>query len=363
MKSNYGRWTGLAAILNGALIAAVLHAPSLSARTLGLVADDATRTVTVFDADTDSVVGSVFITSGGFGMGDVLITPDQTRGFVTNFNGEVFVIDLTTSPPRLAGGRNPIPVSNNGAELAISPDGKFLLVSDGGVSESISVIEIASQTEINTLIVGSDTTSIEVCSDGSVLATSVIDQTVRRLTLSDTGALTDTGERLSFEDGPNNVVCAPDGMSGLVIIRDYPSGIQSFRVPGLEAADARPLSGTSGISGLVNPVGDRIYVRNNGDFVNEEGFVQVFGAVDVFDYNAATAALGAAPLFSIPVAYGAQYYGMDQMALHPQGAKLYVSEPNALNVYDANTGDLLNSITDSNIVDPTGVTVSAVREP
>jgi hypothetical protein len=42
---------------------------------------------------------------------------------------------------------------------------------------------------------------------------------------------------------------------------------------------------------------------------------------------------------------------------------LYVSEPNALNVYDANTGDLLNSITDSNIVDPTGVTVSAVREP
>jgi len=363
MKSDYRRRTGLGTILNGAIITLALYAPSVTARTLGLVADDATRSVTVFDADTDTVLGSVFISDAGFGMGDVLITPDQTRGFVTNFNSEVFVIDLTASPPRLAEGPNPIPVSNDGEDLAISPDGKFLLVSDGGAGDPISVVEIASQTEIHTLPVGFDTTSVEVCSGGSVLATSVVDQAVRRLTLSDTGVLTDTGEVLSFDDGPNNVLCAPDGLSGLVIIRDYPSGIHSFKVPGLQAADTRPLSGTAGISGLINAAGDRVYVRNNGDFVNDEGFVEVFGAVDVFGYNVATAVLSDTPLFSIPITYGAQYYGMDQMAVHPNKAKLYVSEPNALNVYDANTGTLLTSITDPNIVDPTGVTVAAVREP
>ncbi|MGX2041744.1 hypothetical protein ACWJKU_16675 [Methylocaldum sp. MU1018] len=362
MKNDHGNSICAFAVLNGAILALALQSPAASAKTLGLVADDVTRTVTVFDADTDTVLGSVITSGAGFGMGDVQITPDQTRGFVTNFNSEIFVIDLTASPPRLAEGPNPIPISNPGEDLAISPDGKFLLVSDGGVSGPISVIEIASQTEVHTLSVGSDTTSIEVCSDGSVLATSIYDQTVRRLVLSATGALTDTGERLSFDDGPNNVICAPDGTSGLAVIRDYPSGIRSFKVPGLQAADARPLSGTSGISGLINAAGDRVYVRNNGDFVNDKGFVGVFGAVDVYGYDAVAATLSAAPLFSIPVAYGPLFYGMDQMALHPGNAKLYVSEPNALKVYDAKTGALLRSITDPNIVDPTGVVVAAATD-
>jgi hypothetical protein len=67
---------------------------------------------------------------------------DLKLGFVTNLNNQIFVIDLTTSPPSLAGGTNPIPISNVGEDLSISPDGKFLVVAGGsnGPFEPISVI-------------------------------------------------------------------------------------------------------------------------------------------------------------------------------------------------------------------------------
>ncbi|MGX2042058.1 hypothetical protein ACWJKU_18315 [Methylocaldum sp. MU1018] len=355
MKSDYGKRTRLSAILNGAVIALVLQAPSVSARTLGLVADQTTRSVTVFDADTDTVLGSVPITTAGSAIGDVLIAPDQRRGFVTTFNREVFVIDLTASPPGLAGGPNPIPISNPGEDLAISPDGKFLVASDGSAPAPISVIDVASQTEISTLSVGTNTNSIDVCSNGSVLATSsftsgVLGGTVRRLALSGTGVLTNTGEMLSLGSEPNNVFCAPGGTSGLVVTRDTDE-VTSFTIPGLKQVDKRPLSGNLGISGLVNATGNRAMIRDNGGFV------------DVFAYNAITATLSAARQLSIPISNTIPFFGIDQMALHPIRAKLYVSQPKALKVYNANTGALLKTITHSNIMTPTGVTVVALTDP
>jgi len=340
------------AALNSAIVALTLQTPTVSAKTLGMVADNTESAVTVFDADTDTVLGSVFIT--GHPIGDVLITPDQTRGFVTNFNSEVFVIDLTASPPRLAEGPNPIPISNFGEDLSISPDGKFLVVSDGSDQQPISVVDIASQSEVHTLSVGSDTNSVEVCSDGSVLATSSGDQAVRRLTLSNTGTLTDTGEVLSIGSEPNNVVCAPGGRSGLVITTFASDEMTSFTIPGLKRIDTRGLSGGFGISVLVNSTGNRTFARSSYD-----------GFVDVFDYNAETAELGAEPLFSIPISNTFGFYGIDQTALHPNKAKLYVPEyfANALNVYDPDTGALLTSITDPHIVEPTGVTIAAVTDP
>lgn len=337
------------AVLNGAVMTLALQSPAVSARTLGMVADNTESTVTVFDADTDSVLGTVPIPPGT--IGDVLITPDQKRGFVTNFNNEVSVIDLTASPPRLAEGTNPIRISNFGEYLSISPDGKYLVASDGNAVQPISVIDIAAQREIQTLSVDSDTNSVDICRDGSVLATST-SGTVRRLMIDGDGALTDTGEVLSLDDEPNNVFCAPDGRSGLVVTT-LSGDITSFTVPGLKRVNTSALSGNFGISGFVDPAGDRVFARSSYD-----------GFVDVFSYKAATAELSARPRLSIPISVTFGFYGMDQMALHPNRTKLYVPEyfANALNVYDADTGALLTSITDPNIVEPTGVAVATLTD-
>lgn len=334
-------------------VAMVVQATSSSAMTIGMVADNATGSVTVFNADTDTVLGAVSI--GLALVGDCSITADQKLGFLTNFKGEVFVIDLTTSPPSLASGTNPISISNFGEDTSISPNQKFLVVCDGSNFQPVSVIDIASRTEVSTFDLGTDCNSVDVCSNGSVLVTSDDTGNVRRLTIDDNGNLTDTGEVLfsggsGFSNGPNNVFCAPGGKSGIVITRD-PHQLQSFTIPGLGAVGVRDLSGTFGISGQINPAGNRAFARSNG------------GAIDVFDYNSTIAALGASPLFVIPIADTETFYGIDQMALHPNGTKLYVSQPGALNVYNAGTGALLKSITGPNIIEPTGICFSSNRPP
>jgi Ca2+-binding RTX toxin-like protein len=330
----------------------------LSAKTIGMVADNDTDSVTVFDADTHAVLGTVSIPFGGI---DVLITPDLKRGFVTNGDYKVFVIDLTTSPPSLAGGTNPIPISGAGEDLSISPDGKFLVVAPGTfpTTDPLSVIDIATQAEVSTFFTGDESSdSVEVCSDGSVLITSFLESgTVRRLTLGGSGVLTDTGEVLPVRF-PTNVSCAPGARSGIVIRL---SEVTSFVIPGLAEVDERFLSGASGSTGTFNPTGNRVFVRSSRP---TEGGI---GVIEVFEFNSATGALGANPLLTFFVGDGSDI-GAEIIALHPNGGKLYVSEPrfdapSAVGIYDPNTGTLLASITDPNIVFPTGVTVVTEADP
>jgi hypothetical protein len=249
----------------------------LAAKTLGMVADNTTDSVTVFDADTHVVLRTVSIPPS-FVIGDVLITPDLKRGFVTNADFEVFVIDLTTSPSTLAAGTNPIPISNSGFDLSISPDGKLLVVSGGSApTDLISVIDIAAQAEVNTFP-GTDTTSVDVCSDGSVLSASIRTDMLRRLTLSGAGILIDTGESLSVS-APMNVYCAPGAKSG-VVIREFGGGVTSFTIPGLSEVDTRSLTGANAMTGAISPAGDWVFVRSsNPGSINVYGLMPSTGAL------------------------------------------------------------------------------------
>jgi hemolysin type calcium-binding protein len=341
------RARGQLGLILGSMLVLGIEATPVMPQTIGMVADNATHSVTVFNADTDTVLGTVELPGSDGAIGDCSITSDQTRGFVTDFGSQVWAIDLTTSPPSLAPDPNPIAIVNFGEDTALSPDQRFLVVCDGSAVQPISVVDRTTQTEVSTFDLGSDCNSVDVCRDGSVLVTSNITGKVRRLTLDSAGQLTDTGEELfsggTGARGPMNVYCAPGGTSGFQV-RFLPAQIQSFTVPGLNLVNVRALSGrTGGVSAAVNPMGNRVFARGNG------------GAVDVFNYNASTGTLSATPLFSLPIADTRPFFGMEQLALHPKGTKLYVSQPNALNVYNANTGAALTSIIAPNIVEPTGV--------
>ncbi len=331
-----------------------------TATNLGMVADNATHSVIVFDADTDTVLGTVALPGSNFVTGDCSITPDQTRGFVTDFTFGVHVIDLTASPPSLAGGPNPISISNFGEDTSISPDGRFLVVCDGSARQPISVIDIATQAEVSTFSLPpslpsslpSDCNSVAVCSDRSVLATSSRTGNVYRLTIDDAGTLTNTGEVLLSGGTPVNVVCAPGGSSAYVVL-GFQAQIRSFTIP-ISPADVRVLSGF-GISGLVNPRGDRAYVRTVGNLTDKY--------IDVFGFDSTTGALDAIPVFRIPTIAAPKSFGMDQMAIHPNGSKLYVSRPHALDVHDASNGNLLTTIQLPDASSPTGVCLPSNGPP
>ena len=87
------------------VVPSVLLTASLGAQTIGMVADFS-GFVTVFNADTDTVIGSVELPGVfDFTTGDCSITSDQSLGFVTDMDNQVHVIDL--SVPALAAGHEP----------------------------------------------------------------------------------------------------------------------------------------------------------------------------------------------------------------------------------------------------------------
>jgi hypothetical protein len=87
-----------------------------------MVIDNETDSAIVFNTNTNTILGAV----GGFGgdpslSGDCSITPDGAKGFFTRFDSNITVVDLTTTPPTQAHGRNPIPIANAGQNTAVTP--------------------------------------------------------------------------------------------------------------------------------------------------------------------------------------------------------------------------------------------------
>ena len=316
---------------------------------IGMVADNATNSVVVFNADTDTVIGVVGIPINGGVIGDVAISKDGKLGFVTNFANQVYVIDLTVNPPVLAGGTNPIPISQPGEDLAPTPDGQYLVSCDGGGPTTVSVIDIVGRIEVSTF--SATCNAVDACSDGSVLIGDLTSDTVRRLTIDSFGTLTDTGESISLTN-PNNVSCAPGSVTGIQT-SFTPPGLTSLGIPGLGVLDSRTLS-ANGQSVITNRTGTRVFVRTSTCGGPAD--------VDIFSYDRITGILSATPLLSIPMVTGVYdcWYGIDQIAMHPNGGKLYVSGPGALYVYNPSTGALITSIVDAAISNPTGVVVHAI---
>lgn len=334
------------------LIAGAGLAQPAAAQPFGMVADDATVTVNVFDVDTNNVVAALPLDPGI--VGDVVITADQTLGFVSDFNLQVWVVDLTTSPPSLAAGTNPIPVSTKSEDLSVTPDGRYLLVSDGIGDSNLTpllVVDIAARAEVSTFTNSPDVVANDLCDDGtSVLIASFSGNNVRRLKLAADGSLTDTGEVLSLLDaGPFNVYCAPGSRSG-VVVNNADQTVSSFTIPGLALVDTRPLTGF-GIAGVFSPSGDRVFVRSS---------FSPDGAIEAFTYDPATGALGTTLADFVSVAPTTPSFGIDQVGISVGGEALYVPERqpvNAVSILDAAdlTAAPLGSITGPGIVYPTGI--------
>ncbi|MFQ5766465.1 MAG: thrombospondin type 3 repeat-containing protein, partial [Acidobacteriota bacterium] len=330
------RWAGL--FLAAALL--LCAATPAAAASLGMVTDDATDKAIVFDADTGQVLGSVPMDFGQVTV-DCSITTDQSLGFVTSLNGLVWVIDLAASPPALAAGPNPISISNKGEDTALTPDSRFLLVCDGARRQPISVVDVASRMEVDTLRLGSDCSSVDVCDDGSVLATSFHKGKVRRLTMDVTGALTDTGGVLA-SPGSTNVYCAPGSRTGVVL----QSGglLQSFTLPGMAPAGTRTLAAHPAISGQISTGGDLLATRSSG----------LSGVLELFPFDAAAGAIGSS-LLTLPVPQATAFFGVEQMALGARAERLYVPVPGAVEVVDLASGSVNSAVTHPDIVSPVSV--------
>ncbi|MBI4518976.1 MAG: hypothetical protein HY699_24560 [Deltaproteobacteria bacterium] len=307
---------------------------------IGMVVHEVRGAITVFNADTNSARGTA--APPNISEGDVLdcaVSNDGSRGYVSDFSGRIWIVDTATASVQ----PSPITVSTAPEDLALTPDGRFLLACDGsGLSTNpLSVVDLTTGTEIGTFALGASCTAVDVCSDGSVLVAEFDTGRVRRLRINGGGVITDTHDVLTIT-APFNVACAPDAKSGVVM---GVNELRSFRLPGLAAVDQRVLGANEGVTALIDDAGSSVFARSNN-----AGIIQKFG------YTSASGALSAAALRADSAANALLYFGVDQMALHPFAPQLYVSDKDAdvVRVLDTNGGQL------AVIDDPAAVTTDPV---
>src|SRR5258708_271289 len=246
-----------------ALLAALLClSANAFANTLGVAVSTLDNTMYVFDVDTDQVVGTFVcpLTANGGILGEVAITPDQKRAFVSTNRGVVDAIDLTdpTHPVVIA----QITVDGtSGSDLGVTHDGRFLVAAG---SASVGVIDTASLSVVSMISLPSVTKVARPANDGSVYWSSIFPGMLGRLTLDGSGNLTNTGPTLPLHnflfEVPMNVWVTPNSNVLLVLVSDFfAPNLFSYLTPNLTLVSSRTTGGFIPGGGALSPSGDRIY--------------------------------------------------------------------------------------------------------
>ncbi len=366
---------------------------------VGVVADRGSPTrqpyAHVFDPATLQVTASVPLPLSNFAtVFDVEIAPDLGEAYVADFAGAaVWVIDLTTNPPSLAAGVNPIdvsatagaggPTSASASDLAVTADGRYLLVTGGNAlgdgGASLVSVDLQTRTVSDRFDFSPNCpTAVEVGPDDSVIVVELLDSqpsfantNVRRFRLDGTGHLHDTGDEAGISEVPGvqNVIVPsypflPPLLERLtarhVVQVSRPAGgtLGSLRNKGLDPNDEVALEYPSGIDVQFDPLRSIVYARTNEQ--------DTFGGagpgnarIDGYRFSPLTGRFGPR-LVTIPLDRQAgTAFGVEQTAIDPVLRRIYVSglAGGEIRVFDSLTGAQVGTVTDPDFLFGLGIRV------
>jgi len=186
--------------------------------------------LSVIDAATGTVYGPFF----EFGqLFDVVVTPDNSTALVSCF-GESTIYFIDLSNPKNLTLIGSVEISFFAEDLDITPDGKYVLVTDGGFTPRIISIDIQTRTIVDEYIIGTllgedeegeeeweyyaYANSVSISPDGrTVLAADYFQEQIAVLLLNPvTGKFSFVGN-IPVKNGPVNVSISPDGKTAIAV--------------------------------------------------------------------------------------------------------------------------------------------------
>ena len=155
--------------------------------------------------------------SEGGGLFDVAITPNASMALISNFGDSRvnFVSLLNPAAPVFLGSVN---IGFFAEDIAITGDGKWALVTDGGFSSAIAVLNLATRRVASVQIIpGAYFNAVAVSPDGqTVLCADYFSGGINVLKMNPaTGGLTYVKYMSTFPYRPVNVSISPDGRTAL----------------------------------------------------------------------------------------------------------------------------------------------------
>lgn len=314
---------------------------------LGMVSDHHNKQFSVFDASLDAVTASLDA-GAGQALGDCVIARDERLGVLSGSSAEITFVDFDPLGAASTHQGERLGVSNLGVDMALSPDDRYLVLAGGGaLHEPLAVVDTARRAEVSTATWFADHTSVEFCDNGTLLVTTINgphfggapDNALYDASVDNAGQLALRGHRLTSGAAPNNSACAPGSLAGVLLDRE--GGLTSFTLPEMAPAAHFDTGDSAALAATFSADGRSLYVRTAD-------------AVQTFDFNPVTGDLR--PAWRQPAPAISTFFGIEPIALHPDGGKLYTAGGDAMLILDAYNGLPAGAI---ELGDATGICLAA----
>lgn len=293
---------------------------------------------------------------------DVVITPDGNTAVVSNYSDQtIFFIDISkgwAQDPTLIGSAF---IGLNAEDIAITPDGQYLYVTDGNSSPNIGVVDMATRSLkfFETLPGGRLAESISITPDGqTAIVTDFTGNAVHTFLIKSNGKLRFMNTYSVVPFGPINAIVSPNGKTVIVILDTRSTSPIYFTVgaPGyLDFQERIPLPARGGQGCVFSADSTKAYFLTTalgwGTQVHildvaPDGSVSPSGAsIDVFPDR---------PLNAL--------FGVESIALEPSERYIYVTNSTIIGgivtveVLDLDTNTQVDSLMGTGV--PTGIAFS-----
>jgi DNA-binding beta-propeller fold protein YncE len=251
---------------------------------------------------------------------------------VSNFHGNtIYFIDLTSLPPTLLGS---VRINISAEDIALSPDGRWAVVSDGGNEDHIVLIDVVNRAFVQRLALpglGASLQAVAVAADGEVVL--VADSNNDRVYLvrlnSEAGELTFEGLNWQTGDSPINIAISPDGRTALVA-NFWEDTVTVLRIDG--PRNVVHLGKVSGLPEAPQSIafsldGRKAYVVSTPSKDEDRGSTEPLDQLAVLNVNGPGDVTDSGIRVNLRTKTSCGWFGIDVLAISPDGRKAYVGNP------------------------------------
>ncbi len=259
---------------------------------------------------------------------DFAVSPRNDFMLLTSFSGnEVYHFDISNP-------FYPAPIATYSLgwpaeDVALSQDGRFAVISDGGNSTNIGLIDLQSRAVVQTIdIYPRYAQCIDLSSDGKVLVGDYNNSRVYQYLLdADTGTLVDSGLAIQISENLFNISIHPGGSFALIATVSNGYVFKLNNDNSMSLIQTIPTGGSQ--SAIYSPDGERAF------------FHKLYSPNAVKDYTVnSDGILSLANNHAIGTNHSNGYYGVDVIASNYNGTKVYAghcSTPTNNLLYAINT--------------------------
>lgn len=255
--------------------------------------------------------------------------------------GMEFNLDGASAPP--TGTISTLTVSNSAVNFSATCDGKYLVVC-GAWPTPVSVVDVATGTEVNTIALANNVVNVVCASnDNSVLAVEIDSfgggTGIRRLTIDDNGVLTDTTELLSLP-GAYSVIHVPGTGFGVALSKtSMTDNATAFTLAGMTSNGAVDIAAEDAESLAFSCGGTNLIVRSRimGGPIEAASVVESFA----YDSNSGTITSPATFSFTVGAPGDESRPGGNLVNISPDGSLIAASEQGRVRLYSATDGSFV----------------------